>query len=301
MPGTLEIKRRIKSIKSTKKITRAMQMVSAAKMRKAQLATLASRSYADLAWQIITNLSSKVDPKYHRLLQKPESKINPKKIGVILITSNRGLIGGFNTNLTNTLKKYISEHELVAEFVSVGKKGREALVRMKENVLADFPKHDKAVSIKEIEPISQLIVSEYLSGKYEKIVLVYTHFVSTISQKPIVKQVLPFTSTNHQKDLPKTTSDIHDQSRVLHFEYTFEPSPDSVLEYLVPRILESQIYQAILESDASEHSARMVMMKNATDAATELVDDLTLAYNQLRQANITKELSEITAGRIALE
>ena len=129
MPGTLEIKRRIKSIKSTKKITRAMQMVSAAKMRKAQLATLASRSYADLAWQIITNLSSKVDPKYHRLLQKPESKINPKKIGVILITSNRGLIGGFNTNLTNTLKKYISEHELVAEFVSVGKKGHKNINR----------------------------------------------------------------------------------------------------------------------------------------------------------------------------
>ncbi len=301
MAGTLEIKRRIKSIKSTKKITRAMQMVSAVKMRKAQVATLASRSYSDLAWQIISNLSSKIDPKYHKLLQKPESKIDPKKIGIILITSNRGLIGGFNANLNNVLKKYVEAHELVAEFVSVGKKGREVLARTKQSIIADFPKYDKTVGIKEIEPISEMIVSEYLSGKYEKIVLVYTHFVSTINQKPVVKQILPFTNTNHQKNLPMTTSDEHDKSRPLHFEYTFEPTPDKVLEHLIPRILESQIYQAILESDASEHSARMIMMKNATDAATELVDDLTFAYNQLRQANITKELSEITAGRIALE
>mgnify|MGYP001560139922 CR=1 FL=1 len=301
MAGTLEIKRRIKSIRSTKKITRAMQMVSAAKMRKAQDATLASRSYSYLAWHIISNLSSKIDPKYHKLLQRPESKIDPKKIGIILITSNRGLIGGFNANLNNVLKKYIEAHDLIAEFVSVGKKGREILIRTKQSIIADFPKHDKTVGIKEIEPISEMIVSEYLSGKYEKIVLVYTHFVSTINQKPVIKQILPFTNTTHQKDLPMTTADEHDKSRSLHFEYTFEPTPDKVLEHLIPRILESQIYQAILESDASEHSARMIMMKNATDAATELVDDLTFAYNQLRQANITKELSEITAGRIALE
>jgi F-type H+-transporting ATPase subunit gamma len=296
MPSTLELKRRIRSIKSTKKITRAMQMISAAKMRKAQQAAFASRSYSDLAWQIINNLADKVDPKYHALLSQRNAA---KKVGVILVTTNRGYVGGFNSNLNNSVRKYIFEQkemEVVADLVVMGKKGREAMVRMGANVVADFPKHERTISVNEISPLSKLIVGEYLKGTYSQILIVYTHFISTITQKAVMKQLLPFKSHDpgNKKSLPV-------ESKSQKYEYVFEPSPDQVLEYLIPRILESQIYQAVLESDASEHSARMIMMKNATDAANDLVDDLTLVYNKLRQANITKELSEITAGKIALE
>ncbi|MBU6447260.1 ATP synthase F1 subunit gamma [Patescibacteria group bacterium] len=295
MAGTRDIKRRIRSVRSTKKITRAMQMVSAAKMRKAQAAVSASRSYSELAWQIIKNLSKKIDPKYHSLLQAPQ---NNKKTGVILISSNRGLIGSFNTNLILATKKYIADNapgsELVADIIAVGRKGRDAMLRVGNTIFAEFDKVDRTVRLEEVLPIGQLIIDEYIKGTYGKIAIAYTHFNSTISQKPVIKQLLPLPEQEHPEGLPQ---EIGRQ----HYQYLFEPDPQQVLDYLLPRILESQIYQAILESDASEHSSRMVMMKNATDAATDLIDDLTLAYNKMRQANITKELAEITAGKIALE
>ncbi len=295
MPSTIELKRRLKSIKSTKKITRAMQMISAAKMRKAQAAAMQSRTYSALAWEIITNLSKKIDPKYHALLAASSVAAKSKRVAVILVSTNRGQVGGFNTALVNTVKKYLAtqneEMELAAELVVVGKKGRDAMLRIGQTIVADFPKQDRTVGIQEILPISKLIIDEYLAGKYSRVIVAYTHFVSTLSQKPTIKNLLPFHADPHHKDLPQAKQ----------HEYTFEPDPNSVLEYLVPRIIESQIYQAILESDASEHSARMIMMKSATDNASELIEDLTLTYNQLRQANITKELAEITAGRIALE
>lgn len=302
MAGTKELKRRIKSVKSTKKITRAMQMISAVKMRKAQAAVLASRSYAGLAWQIINNLSGKVDSTYHPLLEQAGKKSVEKdaqeKLGIILISSNRGLIGGFNTNLTNTVNKYIKSHnaEVLTEMIVLGRKGRDSMLRLGRKLAAEFPKYDRQMSIKEVLPIVTLIKDKFLKGEYTKIILVYTDFISTITQKPALKQLLPFAAEDphHTKDMPA-------QDKGKHYEYLFEPNPAQVLDYLVPRILESQIYQAILENDASEHSARMVMMKNATDAASDLIDELTLSYNQLRQANITKELAEITAGRIAIE
>lgn len=294
MPGMIEVKRRLKSVKSTKKITRAMQMISAAKMRKAQGAAMQSRTYSSLAWQIITNLAHKVDPKYHALLSQ---KNDTKKVAVILISTNRGQVGGFNTNLINAvnkhLAKYKEEMELAAELVVVGRKGRDAMLRLGNTIVADFPKQDKTIGLAEILPISKMIIDDYLAGKYSKVVIAYTQFVTTLSQKPAIKQLLPLEPSGHE-DLPE-------HYKKSNYEYIFEPTPDKVLDYLVPRIIESQIYQGILESDAAEHSARMIMMKNATDAASELIDDLTLTYNQARQANITKELAEITAGRIALE
>jgi F-type H+-transporting ATPase subunit gamma len=297
MPGLIEVKRRLKSVKNTKKITRAVQMISAAKMRKAQGAALQSRTYSSLAWEIITNLSEKVDPKYHALLSQ---KNTTNKVAVILISTNRGQVGGFNTNLVNSVRKHLAdkgqEMEIKAELIVVGRKGRDAMLRLGNTVVADFPKQDKTINISEIRPISQLIVDEYLAGKYSKIFIAYTHFVSTLTQKPQLKQLLPFENTE-----PKPESkNLKDKAKGSG-DYLFEPDPDKVLDYLVPRIMESQVYQAVLESDASEHSARMIMMKNATDAANDLIDDLTLTYNQVRQANITKELAEITAGRIALE
>ena len=299
MAGTREIKRRIKSIGSTKKITRAMQMVSAVKMRKAQVAAVSSRSYADFAWQIISNLSRQTEPAHSRLLgHNPASK----KLGILLITSNRGLVGSLNSNLIAHVAKFAKSRELEAdllgEVVTLGKKGRALMLRMNQNIFAEFEKTDRSILMGDILPISRLLIDEYSKGTYREIVIAYTHFNSTIKQTPTLKQLLPFTGSTGDG---KASGGLPEKSGGMSYEYLFEPDPAEVLSHLLPRIIESQIYQAVLESDASEHSARMVMMKNATDAASDLITDLTLAYNQLRQANITQELAELTAGRIALE
>ncbi len=289
MPSTQELTRRIKSIKSTRKITRAMQMVSSAKMRKSQAVALASRTYAHLAWELINNISS--SSRSHPLTQ---SYPNAKKVGIILITTNKGLVGGFNSNL---IKKLIQQEridatdnpELISELIVIGKKGRDAMGRLQKNIIADFPKIDTTIPVKEVYPIIKLLTDIYKTGEYKKIYIVYNHFISMLSQDPKAKQLLPI--------VPKSDKATH----TMGTDILFEPDPAKVLNHLLPRILESQVYQAILESDASEHSARMMMMKNATDSAGDLIDDLTLTFNQLRQSKITTELSEITAGRIALE
>lgn len=288
MASTQELTRRIKSIKSTRKITRAMQMVSAAKMRRAQNATLASRNYAELAGELISSLGE-IAGFDNPLLQRHN---NAKKVGILLITTNRGLVGGFNTNLMIKLKEIDSDVELISELIVIGKKGAESAARTRRQLLAQFPKHDSTEQVKDIYPIIKLITDSYATGEYKKIIVVYNHFVSTLEQRPTARTLLPFKI--EKTDLEPSQNGSSDLT-------IFEPDKQAVLQHLLPRILESQVYQAILESDASEHSARMVMMKNATEAAGDLIDDLTLTYNQLRQNKITTELSEITAGRIALE
>ncbi len=304
MPGTREVKRRIKSISSTKKITKAMQMVSAVKMRKAQSAALASRAYSDMAWQIATNLSHKIDAKHSRFLKQNKAS---RKIGIILVTSNKGLVGSFNSNLVSAVHSYIAnskaEAEVLVEIITVGKKGRDAMLRVGQTIIAEFNKLDKLARMGEILPISRLIIDEFLQGNYGKICIAYNHFISTISQKPVIHEILPLGKSKGKFldiDNARQEKNLPEHYGKYNFEYLFEPNPNKVLDYLLPRILESQIYQAILESDASENSARMVMMKNATEAASDLIDDLTLAYNQIRQANITKELAEIVAGMDAV-
>ncbi len=290
MPGTRELTRRIKSIKSTRKITRAMQLISAAKMRKSQMATLASRTYAKLAWELISSLGTDAAASSPLIQTFPEAK----KVGIVIISSNRGQVGGFNNNLFKKIKEYEeAEPELLTEFVVLGKKGRDNSLRLKKSILAEFEKLDTTIPVERIYPLIKLLTQSYKSGKYRKILIVYNHFASTLSQVPTIKTLLPF-STEQPKETPETKN-------TAMTEALFEPSPKEVAEHLLPRILESQVYQAILESDASEHSARMVMMKNATESAGELIDDLTLTFNQLRQTKITTELSEITAGKIALE
>ncbi len=272
-----------------------MQMVSAAKMRKAQNATMASRTYADLASELISSLGDVT--KYHNPLL--ESYSTAKKLGIILVTTNKGLVGGFNSNLFNKLKELeLGEPELVGEVIAVGKKGGETVSRTKRNLIAQFPKLDATQHVKDIYPIVKMIEEAYKTEEYRKIIVVYNHFVSTLVQKPTAKVLLPFSWEDEKSQNPESTVT---HQKINTYEFLFEPTRSGVLEHLLPRVLESQIYQAILESDASEHSARMVMMKNATEAAGDLIDDLTLTFNQLRQNKITTELSEITAGRIALE
>jgi F-type H+-transporting ATPase subunit gamma len=269
-----------------------MQMVSAAKMRKAQNATLASRNYAQLAGELIAGLGNV--EKYENPLLASYPAAN--KVGVLLITTNRGLVGGFNSNLLAKVRELkLGEPELLAELIVVGKKGNEGIKRTNWPLLAQFPKHDRTEQVKDIYPIVQIITDSFKSGEYQKILVVYNHFVSTLEQKPTVKTLLPFNFLAASKEGQESNPTIST------WQITFEPGRGQVLEHVLPRVLESQIYQAILESDASEHSARMVMMKNATEAAGDLIDDLTLTFNQLRQNKITTELSEITAGKIALE
>lgn len=298
MPGIKELKTRIRSVQSTRKITRAMQMVSAAKMKKAQNAALSSRTYSSLAWELIMNLAKGKNFSAALLKSHPEAK----KIGILLLTSNRGMVGNLNANLLSELVKIKKQYpDREVEVVAYGRKGKEGAVRSSQQIIADFPKQDRTIAASDAYPIANYLVELFTPGEYFKIFVIYNHFVSTVTQKPIVKQLLPFSSV-FSKVTP--ADEENPEEEVLEktgYNYIFEPTPRSVFRHLLPRIVESQVYQAMVESEASEQSARMIMMKNATDAAGDLIADYTLTYNQLRQNKITTELAEITAGRIALE
>jgi len=294
-----EIKRRIKSINNTKKITKAMELVSAAKMRKAVNNVLASRSYSTLAWQTIVNLAERTDKSVHPLLHKRKVK----KIAVIVVTSNRGLCGSFNSQLVSECVNFLKEgsDKVKMDLILIGNKSKQLVYRYKLNAIAEFEKFDVTTKIEEIRPLAKLVIDEYKKGSYDKVVMAYTDYISSLRQVPKVRQLLPLergddTLGSIGEEISEETmkSEIDD-------EYIFEPTPDQVLEELLPRMVEIQIYQAILESDASEHSARMLAMRNATDAAAEMIDDLTLAYNQARQAGITQEIAEISTSMSVIE
>lgn len=311
MANTLGVKRRIRSIKNIRQITKAMELVSATKMRRAQTQALRTRTYAALAWEMINSLSDKIQENLHRLLRRTPL---PKSALVVVITSDRGLAGTFNNQIFTTATAYFEQLAqnfpgIKIDTVAVGKKGGEYLFKSRRNVVADFQKIDVNLRVEEILPLAQMLTKKYADGAYDLVSLIYTDFISTLSQKARIKQLLPLPTlkaafrqaatdglakvTKEPKLPPKQALDVN-------FEYLFEPAADTVLEKLIPRLLEMQIYQAQLESNASEHSARMVAMKNASDAAADIISDLTLEYNQMRQAGITKEIAEISAGRLAV-
>lgn len=313
--ATRDIKRRIRSIKNTRQITKAMELVSAAKMRKAVANVLATRAYADLAWQLLTELSQRTDPSHHGLLIRRDEI---KRIGLVLVTSNRGLCGGFNHQLTHQVNSFIHKHkqqkvELEADLIAVGKRGRDIMFRYGHSIVAEFVKADVTTRLAEVTPIAKLVMDDYLAGRYDRVVMAYTDFISPLSQKPRLKQLLPIERTEDEylgtakepSELsavsPKLKAGSVQPTASFPYEYLFEPTPDLVLEHLLPRLIEVQVYQALLESDASEHSARMLAMRNASDAAKDMIDSLTLAFNQARQASITAELADITGGRVAVE
>lgn len=299
------IRGRIKSVGNTKKITHAMELVSAAKVRKSVNQVLQSRPYSAVIWDLAVNLADKVQKELHPLLQE-----RPFKRGVVLvISSNRGLCGGFNSQLVQKILKTFSKelsipHQSVLwDFITFGKRGRDTLRRSGVNIIADFPKSDLTYSVADLEPITKMAIDEYISGKYDRFYVAYTDFISSLRQEPKVKQVLPFIPAPDEslgqieKSLRQSASSLRQSAQG---EYLIEPSPAELLNYLLPQIVRLQVYQAVLESEASEHSARMMAMKNATSAAQDMILDLTMAFNQARQASITQELSEISATRSAL-
>lgn len=297
-----DIRRKIKSIQGTKKLTQAMQMVAASKMQKAIKGAENTRSYSALSWEIIKNISSGVDISAHPLLAKREKN----KIVAILITSNRGLCGALNAQIIKKFVTFLREKEgknYGIDIITVGLKGKNFISRYYPKMLvADFPSPEK-IQYSDITGISKMVMGDYASGKYDRVNVFYNHFVSALRQEPVRRQILPIPSLDEVEEYQlgktdKIQTNPSDQKKTT--EYKFEPDTKSILDNLLPMVIEAQIYQIFLESFASEQSARMMAMKNATDNASDLVDDLTLTYNSLRQAAITREISEISAGAEAL-
>jgi F-type H+-transporting ATPase subunit gamma len=306
--NTREIRRRIKSITNTKKITKAMELVSASKMRKAVNQVFLTRSYAQVAWETILTLAKKVDVNLNPLLRQTESV---KNVAVIVIASNRGLCGGFNTNIVNKTISEIRKVEGRAEnidIITMGKKCYTGLSRLGHKMKADFEKKDITTSITDIYSISRLILDAFMNQEYDKVLIAYTDYHSALRQVPRVVQLLPLSTEEVDEELGEAEDykkherkDELAAARDQSVEYILEPDPKMLLDQILPKIIEIKLYQAVLESDASEHSARMMAMRNATDAAQDMIDSLTFVYNQARQASITQEISEISAGKASLE
>jgi F-type H+-transporting ATPase subunit gamma len=314
MPSTKEIKRRITSVKSTKKITKAMELVSASKMKRAISQTLASRLYSSYSWEILTSLSERLDDVTHKFFTE---NIKIEKDLIVLITSNRGLCGGYNSQVIKKtiakIKEEVSPKQGLGltsiDIITVGKKGDSAMRRLArpdgsgigQNIVATFTDIPDNVKLKDILPLSTYITNEFREEKYGKVYIAYTDFVSALTQKPIVRKILPI-SKEELKEVIEGLDSLKDrplekpQGRSLKTPYLFEGDTEKLLDALAEKLTRMQIYQMILESNASEQSARMVAMKNANEAAGEMIDDLTLVFNKARQAGITREISEISAG-----
>ncbi len=299
MPGNFrEIRRRIKGVKSTKQITKTMEMVSASKMRRAQNVAVQMRAYALKALEILNSVSGKTRTLTHPLLEVREVK----RTTVVLITSDRGLCGGLNTNVIAKVIENVKHlpKESVS-FVTMGKKGRDAILRLGYKLGADFS-GQKKYEYADVAPMINLVVDDYIKGKTDRVVLAYPRFVNALVQKPTFSPLLPLAKENLQSTLEELSGVPHEEKpSYRYFEFKFEPHRNEVLRALLPKFTELQIFKAVLDSQASEHSARMTAMRNATDAAEEIIGDLTFTYNQVRQAGITSEIAEISTAAEALK
>jgi F-type H+-transporting ATPase subunit gamma len=284
MADIRKVKRRIRGVTNIAKITRAMEMIAASKMRKAQERGLAGRPYSEKIEQVIADLAALPETtRQHPLLQRRPVE----KIAVVHITPDRGLCGGLNANLNRRLAGFMVEQKNPVMVVNVGRKGRDFSVRYGFEMSAEFTNLGDQPRFIDILPISEIVIEEYTKGNIDMVYISYAHFISTLVQQPEMKQLLPV----EPAPIPKGEN----------VDYIYEPGAEAVLGGLLPRFVEMEIYHAILESIASEHSARMVAMRNATDSANELIGDLTLLYNKARQESITTELLDITGGVTALE
>ena len=291
MPSTRDIRRRIKSVKNTAQITKAMQMVASAKMRKAQQSAIAGRPYAALMNSVLAEVTAGAGEFSHPLMEKREVK----KRAVIIISTDKGLCGGLNTNLLREAAKFDKNTTV---FITAGRKASQFIARTKRELVAEFTYKDSPL-FSEARAISKFAQDLFLGGKVDRVDVLYTNFVSTLVQKPEVRSLLPL---GEIKALEAGVDGAGEAAELTGkgIEYLFEPTAVTVLGNLLPHYLNFQVFQYLLEAKASEHSARMVAMKSATDNAKQMIKDLTLEYNKLRQANITKELLEITTAQMAM-
>ncbi len=284
MPSTLDIRRRIRSVKSTAQITKAMQMVAASKMRKSQGAALSGRPYQEALFRVLAALRGKVDPQASPLLvERPV-----RRELILVISSDKGLCGALNTNL---FRELTAIDAVDPSFSAVGRKAVQFLVRTRRNLLADF-QVSELPRTREVRPIANFCAERFLSGEVDRVRVVYSKFVNTLIQQATTVNLLPASS---EELLGEEKGE-----KVQSGEFLFEPSEQGVLSAILPHYITFQIFQMILDARASEHSARMVAMKNATDNAKQLVKDLTLHYNKVRQASITTELLEIASAQLSV-
>src|SRR5258706_4750867 len=291
MPSTRDIRRRIRSVKNTAQITKAMQMVAASKMRKAQQAALAGRPYATLMNEVLAEVSYNAGGFTHPLMGKREGN----KACVILVSTDKGLCGGLNGNLMREAAKF---DKASTAYITAGRKASQFIARTKRNLTAEFT-YKGAPLFSEARAISKFARDLFLKGEVDRVDILFTNFISTLNQRPEVFPLLPV------GEIKGVTAGVHGhalEEKLLKgaTEFLFEPGVESVLGALLPHYLNFQVFQILLEAKASEHSSRMVAMKNATDNPKQLIKDLTLEYNKLRQANITRELLEITSAAMAM-
>lgn len=288
MSSARQLTRRIKSVSNISKITKAMEMVAASKMRQAQIQALASRAYSRKLDDILTQVSFNTNPKQHPLLS---SQSETNKQAIVVISTDRGLTGSLNTNLFKSILKFQIQNTDM-DFYTVGKLAKDFTLKSDFNLVAEFGEVGDKIEYEQAVPISKLLTTEFLNGKYSTIWISYMDFISTLVQKPRITQLLPL-----QK---QTLAEKQETGFVTNKEYLFEPDPKTILDWILPYYVELKVYQSLLEARASEHSARMVAMKSASDNATQLADDLTLVYNRSRQASITSELSDIVTATMTL-
>ncbi|MDD5043349.1 MAG: ATP synthase F1 subunit gamma [Patescibacteria group bacterium] len=299
-----EIKRRIKSVKNTKQITKAMEMVSAVKMRRSQEVALAARPYALKALEILTHLSGKIDRSEHPLLEERAEG----ETYLAVISTDKGLCGGLNANLFRRLAEFLKQQKEKVKIIAVGRKAREWAGRLSLDIIADFTGFGDKTDVIEVLPLARMLMRDYYDKKYGQAVFAYTNFISTLKQETVLRHVLPIKKEMLEAVVQEITPARGKYADAGKFtkeesggEYIFEPSPDEVLKVILPKLIEIQVYSIILEANASEHSARMVAMKNASEAAKDMIEELSLSYNKFRQASITREIAEVSAGAAALE
>jgi F-type H+-transporting ATPase subunit gamma len=286
-------------VKNISQITRALEAVSASRVRRAQARVLASRAYAEKAWEILLNVQAgSTGTVAHPLL---EERDEIKNIMIVLITSDRGLKGAFNTNIIRVANRFAERLNKPVQFVTIGRKGRDSMIRSGRNVVAAFTDMPSEPSVADIAPASRLAIDAFLSGEVDDVFIAYTDYINTLTQRPSVLGWLPLiphtiedqVAAEFIKDVPAVSSGSA--------SYDYEPGPETILAEIVPRFTELQLYQALLESQASEYAAQMVAMRNASDNAAQLVEGLTLEYNKARQSAITAEILDIVGGTEALQ
>jgi F-type H+-transporting ATPase subunit gamma len=291
-----ELNKRIKSVKNISQVTSALAAVSASKASRAQRRVAATRDYANKAFEILNNLASQTEA-VHPLLTVRE-QIN--KSYLLLITSDRGLCGAYNTNIVAKAERFIKAVPTPVEVIAVGRKGRDLMIRRGYNVVAAYDDMPDPPSVLDISAIARTLTEDYLSGKVDQVFVGYTDFINLINRRPTVKQLLPLKPLDFEGMAVAEYVEKIDLTGVADRAYIYEPQPERLLDTVVPRFTQLQIYQSLLESLASEHSARMVAMNNATDNAAELIEILTLERNKARQENITNEILDIVGGAEAL-
>lgn len=292
MASAREMRLRIRSVKNISQVTRALQAVSASKVRKAIHALMGTRPYASKAWQVLRHIAAQPGRgTLHPLLTQ---RAEVKNTLVVVISGDRGLAGAYNTNLVRYVFREFGKYPTPVRYIAVGRKGRDLLIRRRYSVMADFSNIPAAPTFADVSAIGRLAVEEFLSGRADEVYLVYTNFYNMVKQEPEIKKLLPLDVESEQEHVAFETS------RKLAAAYVYEPAEREILDQIIPRFTALQVYQSVLESQASEHAARMVAMRNATDNALELVGALQLQYNKVRQQSITSDMLDIAGGAEAL-